>query len=295
MFTLRCTSRDEGETHALGVAIGRALRGGDVVALSGQLGAGKTRLVRGIAAGIGADSGEVSSPTYVISQEYAVEKSAGVGTGTGADESEVTGAGSRQQAGDLVLPSVLVHIDAYRLGGVDDLETIGFDAMRGGSVVMVIEWPEKIGVVGPADGRGLEGAERRRSAQDELACDLRVTLEHVVGGRDDRRRVVKIQAGEEFASRCGFGWIVDEAVRLGAGMPEGWARCPVTGRAVRPECPTFPFIDERARMADLGKWMSGSYVVSRELTEDDLMNPELPIVSSDESSGDGRGGPGEGR
>ena len=275
----------------MGVAIGRALRGGDVVALSGQLGAGKTRLVRGIAAGIGADASEVSSPTYVISQEYAVGKSAGAGAGAGAggDEGGVTG------AGDGVQPSVLVHIDAYRLGGVDDLETIGFDAMRGGSVVLVIEWPEKIGVVGPADDSGLEGAERRRSAQDELACDLRVTLEHVVGGRDDRRRAVKIQAGGEFASRDGFAGVVDAAVRLGAGMPEGWARCPVTGRAVRPECPTFPFVDERARMADLGKWMSGSYVVSRELTEDDLMNPDLPIVSSDESSADGRGGPGEGR
>jgi endogenous inhibitor of DNA gyrase (YacG/DUF329 family) len=52
-------------------------------------------------------------------------------------------------------------------------------------------------------------------------------------------------------------------------LPRGWARCATTGRPVPPDAPTFPFADARARLADLGRWMSGSYTISREIRDED--------------------------
>lgn len=108
------------ETEALGRRLGESLHTGDVVSLIGPLGAGKTRLVKGIAAGMGvADLRQVNSPTFVIVQEYAGR----------------TG---------------LIHVDAYRLRSVEDLLAIGFDefAERG---AVVIEWADKVSPILPAD------------------------------------------------------------------------------------------------------------------------------------------------
>ena len=59
-----------GETEALGERLGLAARGGEVLGLEGELGAGKTCLVRGLARGLGADSDAVASPTFIIATEY---------------------------------------------------------------------------------------------------------------------------------------------------------------------------------------------------------------------------------
>src|SRR5262245_65585755 len=59
------------DTEALGARLGRAARGGELLGLVGDLGAGKTCLVRGLAAGLGADADAVHSPTFVIATEYA--------------------------------------------------------------------------------------------------------------------------------------------------------------------------------------------------------------------------------
>ena len=108
------------QTVRLGATIGGLARPGDVIALLGELGAGKTQLTRGIASGLGIDSAEVSSPTFTLIQEYAP----GVADGP-----------------------VLVHIDAYRLAGPDELDTIGWighgDELRENAVV-VIEWAERV-------------------------------------------------------------------------------------------------------------------------------------------------------
>ncbi|MEM1213747.1 MAG: tRNA (adenosine(37)-N6)-threonylcarbamoyltransferase complex ATPase subunit type 1 TsaE [Planctomycetota bacterium] len=149
---------DAGATRALGVAIGAAAVAGDVIALDGELGVGKTAMTRGIAAGMGLGEGVVSSPTFTIVQEYQAE------------------------AGGLRL----VHMDAYRLGGADELETIGWveegAELRRGAVVAV-EWAEKIVAELPADrlcvrlthagwGRGLrlgaEAGSRWAGRLDEL-------------------------------------------------------------------------------------------------------------------------------
>jgi len=101
------------DTEAFGHALGEALRAGDLVLLAGPLGAGKTVLTRGIAAGLGVQ-GRVSSPTFVIAREH--------------------------PAGPRGIP--LVHVDAYRLGGdLDELDDLDLDSELVDSAV-VVEWGE---------------------------------------------------------------------------------------------------------------------------------------------------------
>ena len=106
---------DEAATEALGEKIARELKAGDFIALDGELGAGKTCFVRGLARGLGIDSHTVASPTYVTMQTYS---------------------GGR-------LP--LIHIDVWRMKDSNDLETIGWDELlTDGSGVIVVEWAKKI-------------------------------------------------------------------------------------------------------------------------------------------------------
>jgi len=109
------------QTHDVGRAIGAAAAAGDVIALQGELGAGKTQFVRGFAQGVGVSPAEVASPTYVLVHEYP------------------TAPGS----------PVLVHIDAYRLHARGDLESIGWTAPGGGELregaIVVVEWADRIG------------------------------------------------------------------------------------------------------------------------------------------------------
>jgi tRNA threonylcarbamoyladenosine biosynthesis protein TsaE len=103
-------THSEGETAAIGRALGRKLRSGTVVLLHGPLGAGKTAFARGLAEGLGADGEDVSSPTFTIIQEYRGR-----------------------------VP--LQHIDLYRLTPpeVDDLALE--DLME--DSVLAVEWPER--------------------------------------------------------------------------------------------------------------------------------------------------------
>jgi tRNA threonylcarbamoyladenosine biosynthesis protein TsaE len=113
-------SHSVADTEAFGRRLGEALQTGDVVSLIGPLGAGKTRLVKGIAAGMGvADLRQVNSPTFVIVQEYAGR----------------TG---------------LIHVDAYRLVSAEDLLAIGFEEF-GERGAVVIEWADKVAPILPAD------------------------------------------------------------------------------------------------------------------------------------------------
>lgn len=100
-------------TEALGRRLAAQLRPGDVVALYGDLGAGKTTLARGILAGLGHE-GDVASPTFPIVLPYEALK----------------------------LP--VWHVDLYRIGGPGELGELGLDeALDGG--VLLIEWPERLG------------------------------------------------------------------------------------------------------------------------------------------------------
>ncbi len=101
------------ETEALGRAIACALRPGDVIALFGDLGAGKTTLTRGILVGLG-HQGDVASPTFPIVIPY----------------------------DDLPLP--LWHVDLYRIEDVSELKELALDDALADST-LVIEWPERLG------------------------------------------------------------------------------------------------------------------------------------------------------
>jgi len=120
-------------TMQVGEAIGSCATPGDIIALQGELGAGKTQLVRGIAQGLGLDPRQVSSPTFVMVQEYEPPP----------PEEEENG----QEKGDRPFIPVLVHIDAYRIRSPDELESIGWaghgEELRDGAVI-AIEWAKLI-------------------------------------------------------------------------------------------------------------------------------------------------------
>ena len=100
------------ETKDLGERLGRLLKDGDIVCLYGELGAGKTTFVQGIAKGLDIKEGFVASPTFVIVNEYKGR-----------------------------LP--LYHIDLYRLNSLSEIEDIGILEYLKGKGVTVIEWAEK--------------------------------------------------------------------------------------------------------------------------------------------------------
>jgi tRNA threonylcarbamoyladenosine biosynthesis protein TsaE len=108
-----CVTRSEEETQAVARRLAGGLRAGDVVLLSGNLGAGKTAFVRGLAAGLGVDPRDVSSPTFTLVHEY--------------------------RGGRLTL----YHADLYRLEGTatDDL---GLEEMGVADGVLAIEWPDRL-------------------------------------------------------------------------------------------------------------------------------------------------------
>jgi tRNA threonylcarbamoyladenosine biosynthesis protein TsaE len=106
------SSQSEAETEAVGRELARQLPAGTVVLLTGELGAGKTAFVRGMADGLGADPSDVSSPTFTLVQEYRSVR------------------------------TLLRHADLYRLEPreVDDL---GLDEMTLEGEVLAVEWPDR--------------------------------------------------------------------------------------------------------------------------------------------------------
>ena len=98
------------ETLALGRRLASTLEPGDVLALRGDLGAGKTQLAKGIAAGLGIDPEDVTSPTFTLVQEH----------GDGA----------------------LLHLDLYRIESDDEAARLGLGDLLDGDAVALVEWPE---------------------------------------------------------------------------------------------------------------------------------------------------------
>jgi len=109
-MTLETSS--EAETEAAGESLGRSLDAGSVVLLYGDLGAGKTAFVRGMARGVGALPDEVSSPTFTLVQEYA---------GTSL---------------------TLYHVDLYRLDSAE-VDDLGLDDLLDSRGIVAIEWAER--------------------------------------------------------------------------------------------------------------------------------------------------------
>ena len=137
MATTISASADE--TIALGRTVAAALRRGDVLALCGDLGAGKTHFVKGLAAGLGT-SASVTSPTFTLLHEYP---------------------GGR-------LP--LFHFDFYRLDHADEALKIGLDEYLDGDGACVIEWADKFPALLPPHTRWLRFTHREDGARvtDEI-------------------------------------------------------------------------------------------------------------------------------
>ena len=109
-------SHSVADTEAVAAELARTLRGGECVALDGDLGAGKTQFVRGLVAGLGGNPRAVSSPTFVLLNVY--------------------------DAAPIRLS--VFHLDAYRVGGADDFEAIGFSELLGQGGVVVVEWAGRV-------------------------------------------------------------------------------------------------------------------------------------------------------
>lgn len=105
-------SESEKDTEEIGRSFAQNLRGGEVIAMYGDLGAGKTAFVRGLAKGLGIDA-KVSSPTFTIVNEYPGEID-------------------------------LIHFDMYRLSSADELFDIGWEDYLARGVVCAVEWSENV-------------------------------------------------------------------------------------------------------------------------------------------------------
>ena len=129
----------EAETEALGEHLGRALPpGGAVIALYGELGAGKTAFVRGLGRALGAED-DVTSPTFTIVNEYR---------------------GDRE----------LFHFDMYRLAGAEELFGIGWDDYLAREGVCAVEWSENV-------PEAFDGSEIRVSIEKTSDSGRRITVE----------------------------------------------------------------------------------------------------------------------
>jgi tRNA threonylcarbamoyladenosine biosynthesis protein TsaE len=109
------------QTETIAADLGKSLRGGECIALFGDLGAGKTQFVRGLVQGLGGNVHTVSSPTFVLLNVY--------------------------DTGRLKL----FHLDAYRVHDAEDFEAIGFAELLEQGGVVVVEWAERIASILPTN------------------------------------------------------------------------------------------------------------------------------------------------
>ena len=117
------TSHSVAETEAAAAALSSKLHGGECVALHGDLGAGKTQFVRGLVRGLSGNARAVSSPTFVLLNVYDTP----------------------------LIRLAVYHLDAYRVSGAEDFESIGFSELLTQGGVVVVEWPQRVAALLPGD------------------------------------------------------------------------------------------------------------------------------------------------
>ena len=154
-LTFAASSADE--TRALGRALGEVLAAGDLVMLSGELGAGKTTLAQGIGAGMGV-RGRVASPTFIVARVHPSLRG-------GPD---------------------LIHVDAYRIRDLEDLETLDLDSSLADSVT-VVEWGE--GMTEAMSDERLEIRIERAMGGGTRVAGAAIDLEEV----DDGSRMIELR------------------------------------------------------------------------------------------------------
>ena len=299
-------SRSVEETVRLGEAIGSQLRGGDVLGLIGQLGAGKTQFVRGLARGMGIDDTQVSSPTFVMVQEYTTCDATDpdhISPDHASLESplglpQVRSVGHCKQVGQ-----VLVHVDAYRLDSLDDLESIGWQDLVGDSqtlevadslagsrsqptfevdCVLVVEWADRL-----TGQLGNDRIEVEITHEGESHRRLRITpygswcsrmtklvavLDQVVVASTSS--VTLPSPPERDSSQLNdLAKLSPRPVKVPSTDHTEKARstaCPICQQKVVAGGTTYPFCSQRCRQIDLSRWLGGRYVISRPINASDL-------------------------
>jgi tRNA threonylcarbamoyladenosine biosynthesis protein TsaE len=108
------TSRSVPETESIAAQLAATLQSGDLLALEGQLGAGKTQFVRGLVRALGGDGKQVSSPTFILLNVYETPR----------------------------FP--VYHLDAYRVQSGEDFSAIGFSELLEQNGLVVVEWPSRV-------------------------------------------------------------------------------------------------------------------------------------------------------
>ena len=166
-YAAKLTTRSARATHALGARLGKLVAPGDVVALVGELGAGKTQLVRGACDGAGVAREEVSSPSFAIVATYRGR-----------------------------IP--VHHADLYRIGDPDELYGTGFGDLVGGEGALLVEWADRIPSALPEERLTIA------LAHDPRAPDVRhLTVEGVGARHAELARRLAAASGERSRSRSG--------------------------------------------------------------------------------------------
>ena len=210
---LHGTSASLQRTLQFGERLAELLQPGDLVALRGPLGAGKTQLVRGIAAGLGIDPHQVASPTFVLMTEHPGQ-----------------------------VP--LVHIDAYRIEDLSDLESIGWGEELLAEAVTVVEWADRIEADLPEDLLWIE-------------------LSHA----GEQQREITVEPRGAWAGHA------EELREILAGLTSS-RPCPTCGKPVEESAERFPFCSQQCKMADLNQWFSGGYRISASLNDAEMPDEE---------------------
>lgn len=143
---MKFTSTSVEQTEAIAAEFATTLAGGECVALHGDLGAGKTQFVRGLVRGLGGNPRAVSSPTFVLLNIY--------------DSGRLS----------------VFHLDAYRVGGADDLESIGFGELLEQRGVVIVEWAQRVIPLLPD-----EAIHVQLTARGETEREIEITRSHCGG------------------------------------------------------------------------------------------------------------------
>jgi tRNA threonylcarbamoyladenosine biosynthesis protein TsaE len=166
---LELTSQNALDTQRIGKSLGELLRGGELILLDGQLGAGKTTFTQGLARGMSI-SAVVNSPTFTLLKEY-----------------------KREQSGQASSPAsdtqALYHFDLYRLDEPEEMIDLGFEEYFYGSGVCVVEWADKATDFWPTERLYIH-----LTTLDEVERDL----ERNVFKRDLKRNLLFIATGSRY-------------------------------------------------------------------------------------------------